>query len=157
VGTARRSSRCRRGINHASPMGLELKSRRLVTLNTGGRGGQKELLNAFSSADVESMKLKRLGRGAAVTVTLRGVRVKLESRQAPRVPSRSSSSASRSSAARAGVIRCTLHRTHNPPAPTAMARPGLAFSSNDRSDGTLRLAVLARRTPPGAGRARRFI
>jgi hypothetical protein len=76
--SARRASDA--GIKLASPMGLLLTSHRLLTLQTGGRGVPKELLNTFPLVEVESMAVKRLGLGAAVTLTLRGAPIKLESR-----------------------------------------------------------------------------
>ena len=68
------------GVKLASPMGLVLTDRRLVTVSTGGRGVPKEFLNAFPLTAIESMRVKRLGLGGSVTVTVNGAPVRLESR-----------------------------------------------------------------------------
>jgi hypothetical protein len=68
------------GVNLASPMALVLTSSRVLTFKTGGRGVTKELLDDFALSDVASMVVKRVGLGAAVTLTVRDATVKLESR-----------------------------------------------------------------------------
>ena len=68
------------GIRLASPMALVLTTRRLLTVKTGGRGKVQELLDDYPHAEVGAMEVKRFGLGAAVTLVLRNVPVKLESR-----------------------------------------------------------------------------
>lgn len=68
------------GVRLASPMGLVLTNRRLLTVSTGGRGVPKEFLNDIPLAAVESILVKRLGLGGSVTVWINGQPVKLESR-----------------------------------------------------------------------------
>ena len=68
------------GVNLASPMAFVLTSVRVLTFRLGGRGRIKEQLNDFAFSDVDSMHVKRLGLGAAVTLTVLGTTVKLESR-----------------------------------------------------------------------------
>jgi hypothetical protein len=68
------------GINLASPMAFVLTESRVVTVELGGGGKVKRLLNEFDLTDVGEMTVKRLGLGASVTLELAGVEVKLESR-----------------------------------------------------------------------------
>jgi hypothetical protein len=68
------------GVKLSSPMAFVLTPARVLTFKTGGRGRTEELLNDFALADVDSMPVKRLGLGAAVTLTVQGATVKLESR-----------------------------------------------------------------------------
>lgn len=80
-----RAAKARRAVDSAqitlaSPMGLVWTTERLLTLRTAGRGAVKELLNAFPLASVDSIEVKRVGLGAAVTITISGVPVRLESR-----------------------------------------------------------------------------
>lgn len=65
-----------------SPMAFVLTAGRVLTFGLGGRGKTKGLLNEFPLVEVGAMEVKRLGLGASVTLTLRGVPVKLESRVA---------------------------------------------------------------------------
>ena len=68
----------------ASPMALAVTPRRLLSLRISspiglGIGGDvKELVSAVPIADVDSIEVKRLALGKVVTVTVRGVPVKLE-------------------------------------------------------------------------------
>jgi hypothetical protein len=68
------------GVELTSPMALVLTSARLLTFETGGRGRTKRLLNDFDLDEVGPMQVKRLGLGAAVTLTVPGATVRLESR-----------------------------------------------------------------------------
>ena len=68
------------GVKLSSPMAFVLTSARVLTFKTGGRGRTEGLLNDFAFSDVGSMHVKRLGLGAAVTLTVHGATVKLESR-----------------------------------------------------------------------------
>ena len=68
------------GIRLASPMALVLTRWRMLTLRTGGRGRVEELLNDFPLAAVDSVRVKRLGLGASVTIDVLSAAVKLESR-----------------------------------------------------------------------------
>ena len=68
------------GIELTSPMALVLTSARLLTFETGSRGRTKRLLNDFDVSEVAGMQVKRLGLGAAVTLTVPGATVRLESR-----------------------------------------------------------------------------
>jgi hypothetical protein len=70
------------GITLTSPMALVLTPRRLLTLETGNGGKVERLLNEFSVAEVGEMKVKRVGLGASVTITVTGVELRLESRVA---------------------------------------------------------------------------
>jgi len=68
----------------ASPMALAVTPRRLLSLKISspiglGIGGDvKELVSAVPIADVDSIEVKRLALGKVVTVTVRGVPIKLE-------------------------------------------------------------------------------
>jgi hypothetical protein len=68
----------------ASPMGVALTQRRLLTLRIGtpiglGLGGKvKELMSAVSIDDVDSIEVKRLALGFTIIVTVRGNAIKLE-------------------------------------------------------------------------------
>jgi hypothetical protein len=72
------------GFEIASPMALAVTDRRLLSLKIGspiapGIGGEvKELLSAAPLADVDSIKVKRLGIGKTVTVSVRGTEFVLE-------------------------------------------------------------------------------
>jgi len=68
------------GINLTSPMAFVLTHGRLVTVQTGNRGKVIRLLNEFELSEAESVDVKRVGLGASVTLRIRGVDVKLESR-----------------------------------------------------------------------------
>lgn len=76
------------GIRLASPGGLVLTNKRLLTVQTGeafgmGIGGSvKDVLSAVPIADVDSMKVKRLLLGYVVTLTVRGSEFKLETNAA---------------------------------------------------------------------------
>jgi hypothetical protein len=65
-------------------MALAVTGQRVLTLGIGspvglGIGGEvKELVGAVPLADVDSIEVKRLAIGKVVTVTVRGVPVKLE-------------------------------------------------------------------------------
>jgi hypothetical protein len=68
----------------ASPMALAVTQKRLLVLGIGspiglGIGGDvKELVSSAPLADVDSIEMKRLLLGKVVTVTVRGVPIKLE-------------------------------------------------------------------------------
>ena len=72
------------GIRLASPGGLVLTNKRLLTVQTGealgmGVGGSvKEVLSAVPITDVDSIKVRRLLLGYVVTLTVRGSELKLE-------------------------------------------------------------------------------
>ena len=72
------------GFEIASPMALAVTDRRLLSLKIGspiapGIGGEvKELVSAAPLGDVDSIKVKRLGIGKTVTVTVRGTEFVLE-------------------------------------------------------------------------------
>jgi hypothetical protein len=68
------------GIELASPMAFVLMAGRLLTFELGGRGKTKALLNDFALGEIGGIEVKRLGLGGSVTLVLRGVPVKLESR-----------------------------------------------------------------------------
>src|SRR4051794_24109389 len=68
------------GITLASPMAFVLTPRRLLTVETGNGGKVKRLLDEFPLAEVGEMQVKRLGLGAAVTISISATEVKLESR-----------------------------------------------------------------------------
>jgi hypothetical protein len=76
------------GIRLASPGGLVLTNKRLLTVQTGealglGIGGSiKDVLSAVPITDVDSMKVKRLLLGYVVTLTVRGSEFKLEANAA---------------------------------------------------------------------------
>jgi hypothetical protein len=72
------------GFEIASPMALAVTDRRLLSLKIGspiapGIGGEvKELVSAAPLGDVDSIKVKRLGIGKTVTVSVRGTEFVLE-------------------------------------------------------------------------------
>jgi hypothetical protein len=72
------------GLQLASPMALALTGSRLLVLSVSqpiamGQGGDvKELVSAAPLADVESIEVRRLLVGKTVTVTVRGVSIRLE-------------------------------------------------------------------------------
>jgi hypothetical protein len=68
------------GINLASPMAFVLTSERLLTFKLGARGKTQGVLNEFPLTEIGPMEVKRLGLGASVTLIVRDVAVKLESR-----------------------------------------------------------------------------
>ncbi len=76
------------GIQLASPGGIVLTQRRLLTVQTGealgmGAGGSvKEVLSALPLSDVDSIKVKRLLLGYVVTLTVQGSEFKLEANAA---------------------------------------------------------------------------
>ncbi len=76
------------GIRLASPGGLVLTNKRLLTVQTGealgmGVGGSvKDVLSAVPITDVDSIKVKRLLLGYVVTLTVRGSEFKLEANAA---------------------------------------------------------------------------
>jgi hypothetical protein len=71
-----------------APMAVALTQRRLMTLNIGipvglGIGGTvKELMSAVPIDDVESIVVTRLALGYTITLTVRGVAIKLEANAA---------------------------------------------------------------------------
>jgi hypothetical protein len=72
------------GLQLANPMALALTENRLLVLGISqpiamGKGGDvKELVSAAPLADVDSIEVKGLLIGKTVTVTVRGVPIKLE-------------------------------------------------------------------------------
>jgi hypothetical protein len=76
------------GIQLASPGGIVLTQKRLLTVKTGealgrGIGGSvKEVLSAVPLSDVDSIKVKRLLLGYVVTLTVQGSEFKLEANAA---------------------------------------------------------------------------
>lgn len=68
------------GITLTSPMALVLTARRLLTVETGNGGKVKRLLNEFSITEVGEMRVRRLGLGASVTLSVVGAELALESR-----------------------------------------------------------------------------
>jgi len=68
------------GVNLTSPMAFVLTHGRLITVQTGGGGKVIRLLNEFVLSEVGAMTVSRVGLGASVTMRIRGVDVKLESR-----------------------------------------------------------------------------
>ena len=72
------------GIRLESPMALALTSRRLLVLKIAnpvgmGIGGKvKEVLSAVPVGEVDSIEAKRLLLGSTLTLTVRGVEMKLE-------------------------------------------------------------------------------
>ena len=76
------------GIKLASPGGIVLTNKRLLTVQTGealglGVGGSvKEVLSAVPVSDVDSFKVKRLLLGYVVTLTVQGSEFKLEANAA---------------------------------------------------------------------------
>jgi hypothetical protein len=71
-----------------APMALAITQRRLMTLKIGtplglGIGGKvKELMSAVPIEDVDSIVVKRLVLGYTITLTVRGVVIKLEANAA---------------------------------------------------------------------------
>jgi hypothetical protein len=72
------------GLQLANPMALALTESRLLVLGISqpiamGKGADvKDLVSAAPLADVDSIEVKRLLVGKVVTVTVRGVAIKLE-------------------------------------------------------------------------------
>jgi len=72
------------GLQLANPMALALTASRLLVLGISqpialGNGGDvKDLVSAAPLTDVDSIEVKRLLIGKTVTVTVRGVPIKLE-------------------------------------------------------------------------------
>ena len=79
------------GFELASPMALAVTQHRLLVLRIGspiglGLGGAvKELVSAVPLSDVDAIDVKRLALGKVVTVTVRGIEVKLEANAAASV------------------------------------------------------------------------
>jgi hypothetical protein len=77
------------GIRVASPMGLVLTDRRLLTLAIstsmamGKPTGVKEVMSAIPLADVESVVAKRFGLAGILVIAAHGAEVKLETKVAP--------------------------------------------------------------------------
>jgi hypothetical protein len=73
-----------------APMAVALTQRRLLTLRIGTPiglgigGGVKELMSAVPIGDVGSVDVKRLALGYTITLTVRGVEIKLEANAASR-------------------------------------------------------------------------
>jgi hypothetical protein len=80
------------GLQIASPMGVALTNRRLLTLRIGtpiglGIGGAvKDLLSAVPITDVEAIEVKRLALGYTIALTVRGSTFKLEANAASGAP-----------------------------------------------------------------------
>ena len=80
------------GLQIASPMGVALTQKRLLTLRIGtpiglGIGGAvKGLLSAVPIADVEAIEVKRLALGYTIALTVRGSRFALEANAASNAP-----------------------------------------------------------------------
>ena len=80
------------GLQIASPMGVALTNRRLLTLRIGtpiglGIGGAvKDLLSAVPIADVDAIEVKRLALGFTIALTVRGSTFKLEANAASGAP-----------------------------------------------------------------------
>jgi hypothetical protein len=80
------------GLQIASPMGVALTNRRLLTLRIGtpiglGIGGSvKELLSAVPLAEVEAIDVKRLALGFTIALTVRDSTFKLEANAASGAP-----------------------------------------------------------------------
>jgi hypothetical protein len=76
----------------ASPMGVALTQRRLLTLRIGtpiglGLGGKvKELMSAVSIDDIDSIEVNRLALGFTILLTVRGNTIKLEANAASGAP-----------------------------------------------------------------------
>lgn len=76
------------GIELASPGGIVLTQKRLLTVQTGEAlgmgvgGGVKEILSAVPLSQVDSIKVKRLLMGSVVTLTVQGSEFKLEANAA---------------------------------------------------------------------------
>jgi len=68
------------GIDLTSPMAFVLTHGRLITVQTGNGGKVVRLLNEFELSEFGAVEVKRVGLGASVTLRIRGVDVKLESR-----------------------------------------------------------------------------
>jgi hypothetical protein len=74
----------RAGFELASPMGLAVTDRRLLSLGMGAQvgmgvgGGVKELVAAAPLSDVDSIKVKRLLLGKVIELVVRGETFKLE-------------------------------------------------------------------------------
>jgi hypothetical protein len=80
------------GLQIASPMGVALTNRRLLTLRIGTPiglgigGGVKGLLSAVPIADVEAIEVKRLALGFTIALTVRGSTFNLEANAASGAP-----------------------------------------------------------------------
>ena len=80
------------GLQIASPMGVALTNRRLLTLRIGtpiglGIGGAvKDLLSAVPLSEVEAIEVKRLALGFTIALTVRGSTFKLEANAASGAP-----------------------------------------------------------------------
>jgi hypothetical protein len=76
------------GLQIASPMGVALTQKRLLTLRIGTPiglgigGGVKELMSAVPIEDVEAIEVKRLALGYTIALTVRGSTFKLEANAA---------------------------------------------------------------------------
>ena len=74
----------RAGFELASPMGLAVTDRRLLSLGMGAQagmgvgGGVKELVAAVPLSEVDSIKVKRLLLGKVIELVVRGETFKLE-------------------------------------------------------------------------------
>jgi len=72
------------GLQVANPMALALTESRLLVFGISapiamGKGGDvKDLVSAVPLTDVDSIEVKRLLVGKTITITVRGVRIKLE-------------------------------------------------------------------------------
>jgi hypothetical protein len=72
------------GFQLASPMGLAVSNRRLLSFQLGalvgmGVGGDvKDLVAAVPLSDVDSIEVKRLGMGKTITATVRGTPFTME-------------------------------------------------------------------------------
>jgi hypothetical protein len=71
-----------------APMAVAITQRRLLTLKIGtpiglGIGGKvKELMSAVAIGDVDSIAVQRLALGYTITLTVRGIAIKLEANAA---------------------------------------------------------------------------
>ena len=80
------------GLQIASPMGVALTQKRLLTLRIGTPiglgigGGVKELMSAVPIEDVEAIEVKRLALGFTIALTVRGSTFKLEANAASGAP-----------------------------------------------------------------------
>lgn len=77
------------GIRVASPMGLVLTDRRLLTLAIstslamGKPTGVKEIMSAIPISEVDSVQAKRFGLAGVLVISAHGSEVKLETKVAP--------------------------------------------------------------------------
>jgi hypothetical protein len=71
-----------------APMGVAITQRRLITLKLGTpiglgiRGKLKQLMSAVPLEDVDSIVVKRMALGYMITLTIRGVEIRLEANAA---------------------------------------------------------------------------